>query len=55
MRRIVHKSKSFKEADENDVRQHRAMTPQERVDSARELQRRFYGHARDIRECHKTS
>lgn len=55
MERIVHKARSFEEAAEYDVRQQLAMTPQERVDAARELQRRFYGPSPDIRECHKTS
>ncbi len=55
MQRVVHKSKSFKEADENDVRQQLAMTPQDRVDAARALQRRVFGRGKDIRACHKTS
>ncbi|MFO7900264.1 MAG: hypothetical protein R6V58_14535 [Planctomycetota bacterium] len=50
MHRIVHKARSFEEAAEHDVRQQLAMTPRERVDAARELQRRFYGPPKDIRE-----
>ena len=53
MQRVVHKSKSFKEADETDVRQQLAMTPQQRVDAARALQRRVFGAGKDIRACHK--
>jgi hypothetical protein len=53
MQRVVHKARSFKEADAYDVRQQRAMTPQQRMDAARELQRRFYGPSKDIRSCHR--
>jgi len=55
MQRVVHKSKSFEEADENDIRQQLAMTSQERVDAARALQRRVFGRGKDIRACHKSS
>ena len=43
MERVVHKTTSFEEAEDWDVRQQLAMTPQERILAARELQRRFYG------------
>ena len=55
MQRVVHKSRSFSDADDHDVRQQLAMTPQERVDAARALQRRVFGRGKDIRACHKTS
>jgi len=55
MERVVHKSKSFKEADEWDVRQQLAMTPQQRIDAARALRLRVYGRAKDIRACHKAN
>ena len=44
MREIaVHKSRSFREAQEWDVAQQLSMTPEKRREAARELQRRFYG------------
>jgi hypothetical protein len=52
VRRVVHKSTTFDDADEHDVRQQLAMTPQERVDVARELQQRFCGPVKDIRRFH---
>jgi hypothetical protein len=52
MKRIVHKSRSFKEAEEWDIRQQQALTPQERQHIARELKERVYGaHCPDIREA----
>lgn len=51
MKAVVHKSRSFKDADEWDRRQQIAMTPQERLNVARELQRRVFGRTKDIREC----
>ena len=54
MERVVHKAASFDEADDWDVRQQLAMSPQERLLAARELQRRFYGpHPIGLREWHK--
>lgn len=54
MDRIVHKSRSFREADAWDREQQRQMTPQERILAVRELQRRVYGpDAKGVRECHK--
>lgn len=54
MLRIVHKAKSFAEAEEWDIRQQLAMTPTERILACRELQRRVFGpNAKDVRECHK--
>ena len=42
MKKILHISKNFKEAEEWDVMQQINMTPQERIDAARELQKRYY-------------
>jgi len=52
MRKIsVHKSRSFREAEEWDVAQQLFMTPEERRKVARELQKRFYGSlCPDVRE-----
>ena len=55
MERVVHIAKSHKEADEWDLQQQIAMTPQERIRAVRELQRQFYPQpAKDVRACHKT-
>jgi hypothetical protein len=52
--RIVHKSKSFKEADAWDAAQHRAMSPNERMRAAKEIRDRvFPGPNPDIREWHR--
>jgi hypothetical protein len=52
MERVVHKARRFSEADDWDVRQHLAMTPQERMAAARELKFRVYpGDSPDIRPC----
>ena len=54
MERVVHKAKSFKEADEWDIQQQVAMTPQERLDAAKELRDRVYPPPnKDVRECHQ--
>lgn len=52
MRKIaIHKSRSFREADDWDVAQQLSMTPRERREAVRELQRRFYGdRCPDVRE-----
>lgn len=54
MKKILHISKNFKEAEEWDVMQQINMTPQERINAARELQKRVYqnGIIR-LREWHK--
>jgi hypothetical protein len=53
MERVVHKAGSFSEAKAWDIRQQRAMTPQERIRASRELRKRaFPGPVKDIRECH---
>lgn len=52
MEAIVHKARSFEEAEEWDVQQHISMTPRERMAAARELQIRVLGQRRpDIRRC----
>ena len=53
MKAVVNKCRSFEDADKWDRRQQLAMTPQERIRVSRELQRRVYGAAKDIRECHR--
>lgn len=51
--RIVHKSRSFAEADEWDIQQHIQMTPAERQRVAKELRKRVYGtNVPDVREAH---
>jgi hypothetical protein len=54
MERVVHKARSFKDADEWDRRQQMAMTPQQRILIARQLQRRVYGQVKDVREWHRS-
>jgi len=54
MERIAHKSRRFAEADEWDIRQQISMTPQERMQAAREIKFRIYPKkAPDIRQCHR--
>ena len=43
MKRIVNKSKTFKEAEEWDILQQINMTPDERQRTAKELKERYYG------------
>jgi hypothetical protein len=51
MIKIGHKSKSFQEAEDWDIRQHVQMTPQERQEAADDLRQRVYGTDRpDVRE-----
>jgi hypothetical protein len=53
MERIVHKSRSFEEADRHDIQQQIEMTPQERMQAARALKERAYPvDAPDVRECY---
>ena len=52
--RIVHKSRSFGDADRWDVQQQMSMTPQERMLAARELRFRIYPeNPPDVRQCHQ--
>jgi len=54
MKRVVHKARSFREADKWDIRQHISMTPEERQEVSRLLRIRYYGpNNPDVRE--KTS
>jgi hypothetical protein len=53
MERGVNIARSQKEAQEWDIRQQVAMTPQERIRASRELRRRAYPPPnKDVRECH---
>ncbi len=53
MERIVHKARSFKEADQYDVEQQINLTYTKRLNAARLLKDRVYGKdAKDVRECH---
>jgi hypothetical protein len=53
MKRILHKSKTFKEAEEWDIQQHIQMTPEERQEVAAELRRRTFGRETpDVRDGH---
>jgi hypothetical protein len=54
MERVVNKARSFEEAAELDLRQHVAMTPQERMRAARILKERVYSNnAKDVRAWHE--
>ena len=54
IKRIVHKTDNYKEAEEWDILQHTRMTPEERQEAAAELRRRVYGTRRpDVREAHR--
>lgn len=56
MERVVHKTKSFKEADEWDIQQQIAMTPEQRLRAAKELRDRVYpANSKDVRACHANS
>ena len=52
MDRVSHKSNNFRDAEEWDIRQQQAMTPEERMAAAGEIKRRLYPNgAPDVREC----
>lgn len=54
MERIIHKSKSFREAEAWDILQHIRMTPEQRQEAAAELRKRVYGaECQDVREAHR--
>jgi lipase chaperone LimK len=54
MEAIVHKSKSFKEAEKYDIMQHNQMSPYERQAAAQNLRERFYGKKPpDVRDIQK--
>jgi len=51
MKRILHKSRSFKEAEEWDIQQQISMNPQERLQAAKILRERVFGrNTPDVRE-----
>ena len=53
MERVVNIARSHKKADDWDIRQQVAMSPQERIRASRELRRRAYPPPnKDVRECH---
>jgi len=55
MKRIVHKSKNYKDADWWDIKQQKEMTPEERQAAAKELKRRVYGeNPPDVREAERS-
>jgi len=54
MKRIVNKSKDFKDAENYDILQHISMTPEERQKIASKLKIRVYGKkCLDVRESRK--
>ncbi len=54
MKRVFHKAKNKKEAEEWDIWQQISMTPDERLSVADELKRRVYGrNVPDIKEENK--
>jgi exonuclease III len=54
MERIVHKSKSFKDAESWDIQQQISMTPEERQKAAKFLKEKYYGKkVPDIRKFKK--
>ena len=53
--RVVHKAKSFREAERLDIEQQVAMTPNERIRAAKVLRDRGYpANPKDVRECHRS-
>ena len=53
IKRVAHKTKSFKEAEEWDILQHIQMSSEERQKAAKELRKRFYGNkVPDVREVY---
>lgn len=55
MERVVFKTKSFAAADRYDVEQQIRLTARARWLIARGLRDRLHPHAKDVRECHKTT
>lgn len=56
MERVVKKSRSFRQADQWDVLQSIALTPQERIQMAHALRKRVYpAGAKDVRTWHRPS
>jgi hypothetical protein len=55
VKRIVHKAKSFQEAEAWDIAQHIQMTPEQRQKAAKQLRDGFYGkNVPDVRDSIKT-
>jgi hypothetical protein len=53
MKRVFHKAKNHREAEEWDILQYIRMTPEERQEIAKELKIRFFGlNTPDVREAH---
>ena len=53
IKRIVHKTDNYKEAEEWDILQHIQMSVKERQKAAKELQKRVYGNkVPDVREVY---
>jgi hypothetical protein len=56
VKRIVHKAKDFREAEEWEILQEIQMTPEERQEAAEELAKRVYGEdTPDVREGYQNS
>lgn len=54
MKRVFHKAKNKKEAEEWDILQQISMTPDERLFVADQLKKRVYGErVPDVKEAHK--
>ena len=54
MKRVFHKAKNKKEAEEWDILQQISMTPDERLFVADKLKKRVYGErVPDVKEAHK--
>jgi hypothetical protein len=52
MKRVLSKSRSFKEAEKSDILQHVRMTPEQRREAAAALRERVYGKdAPDVRKA----
>lgn len=54
MKRIFHKAKNFKDAENWDIHQHLSMTTEERQEVAKALRERAYGRKTiDVRESYR--
>lgn len=53
MERIAHVASTFAEADDWDVKQCLAMSPNERMQASRIIKDRLYPNSEDIRDCLK--
>jgi hypothetical protein len=51
MEKIIHKTKSFDDADQWDIQQNASLSLEERLQAAQELKKRVYGgNCPDVRE-----